>query len=220
LHASEETARYARYDFLNATMHKYHAKAIVTAHHQDDSIETAVINLLRGTNRRGLSSLRSTTTIKRPLLTAKKADLVKYASEHNLLWREDVTNRDKSYLRNQIRQHLALASAADKKRFLSLIKSETKVNDEIDLIINNLLSQHVQPKGLERSWFITLPYVIAKDILVRWLSTSGVNNMTRKRAELLTTKLKTAIPGKQLDVNDKLFIAVSKHYLALKSRDR
>src|SRR5438270_2251525 len=42
--ASEATARQARYQFLEAVQKKYKAKAIITAHHQDDWIETAVIN--------------------------------------------------------------------------------------------------------------------------------------------------------------------------------
>ncbi|HUD07587.1 MAG TPA: tRNA lysidine(34) synthetase TilS [Candidatus Saccharimonadales bacterium] len=217
---SEETARRARYAFLNKVMREHQAVAIITAHHQDDSVETAVINLLRGTNRRGLSSLRSTLTIKRPLINVPKADLVEYALRHKLSWREDATNLDNRYLRNMIRHQLTLASVADKKKFLSLIQSEAQVNDKIDAIINNVLSQHLHAKGLDRGWFIALPYNVSKDILARWLSSAGISNLTRQRVEQLTTKLKTAAPGKRLDVNDNRVIIVEKQYLALKSRDR
>jgi tRNA(Ile)-lysidine synthase len=217
---SEETARRARYAFLNEVMHDYQAVAIVTAHHQDDSVETAVINLLRGTNRRGLSSLRSTSTIKRPLISVPKADLIRYAREHNLSWREDATNLDSNYLRNLIRHQLTHAPVNDKEKFLSLIQSEAMVNDEIDAIIDNLLSQHLSVKGLDRGWFIALPYNVSKDVLARWLSSAGIANLTRQRVEQLTAKLKTAAPDKQLDVNDNQVIVVGKHYLALKSRDR
>ena len=217
---SEETARRARYAFLNKVMRDYQAVAIVTAHHQNDSVETAVINLLRGTSRRGLSSLRSTTTVRRPLINAPKADLVEYALRHNLSWREDTTNLDNSYLRNLIRHQLTLAQDADKKQFLSLIQSEAEINDKIDAIIDDLLSQYLHKNGLDRVWFIALPYNVSKDILARWLSSAGISNLTRLRVEQLTTKLKTAAPGKQLDVNDNKVIIVDKQYLALKSRDR
>src|SRR3990172_5722177 len=49
--ASEATARDARYAFLNKVKDSVSAQAIITAHHQDDVLETAIINLLRGTNR-------------------------------------------------------------------------------------------------------------------------------------------------------------------------
>src|SRR6266496_535916 len=55
----EATARQERYKFLRHMRKKYNASAIVTAHHRDDVLETAIMNLLRGTGWRGLSSLRS-----------------------------------------------------------------------------------------------------------------------------------------------------------------
>src|SRR5438132_889977 len=52
--ASEATARRARYDFLHQVREASQARAIITAHHQDDLLETAILNILRGTGRRGL----------------------------------------------------------------------------------------------------------------------------------------------------------------------
>src|SRR5689334_19288064 len=49
---SEETAREARYNFLERTRQRHKSDAIITAHHQDDVLETAIINLLRGTGRK------------------------------------------------------------------------------------------------------------------------------------------------------------------------
>lgn len=218
--ASEETARNARYAFLLSIMRENQAAAIITAHHQDDSIETAVINLVRGTNRRGLSSLRSTATIKRPLLTFTKTNLINYALKHGLSWREDITNYDENYLRNKIRHQLALASKTSKNQFLTLIQTEAKLNDEIDSIIDNLINRYIKSKNLNRQWFVALPFVVSKEILARWLSLNNVSNINRKRLEQLAANLKTATPGKQLDVNKNEVIAVNKYYLALKSRDR
>jgi tRNA(Ile)-lysidine synthase len=68
LEASEETARKARYDFLESVRQKHQADAIITAHHQDDLIETALINLLRGTGPHGLIAIAKNPNILRPLL--------------------------------------------------------------------------------------------------------------------------------------------------------
>jgi tRNA(Ile)-lysidine synthase len=61
--ASEDTARKARYAFLRRVTNTYHAKAIATAHHQDDVIETSIINILRGTGR---NMLNKKSTLYRP----------------------------------------------------------------------------------------------------------------------------------------------------------
>ena len=57
--ASEATARQARYEFLRTVRLVANAKAIITAHHQDDVLETAILNMLRGTGRRGNRSFKS-----------------------------------------------------------------------------------------------------------------------------------------------------------------
>ncbi|HEX4662447.1 MAG TPA: tRNA lysidine(34) synthetase TilS [Candidatus Saccharimonadales bacterium] len=103
--ASEETARVTRYNFLRLICKKYQA-TLVTAHHQDDLIETMIINLLRGTGWRGLTSLRSTASVRRPLLGRTKKEIIAYATTHQLRWFDDETNDDRTYLRNDVRHRL------------------------------------------------------------------------------------------------------------------
>lgn len=85
---SEAAARKVRYAFLNKIKTKQGAAAIITAHHQNDVLETAIINIIRGTGRKGLTSLGSNEIV-RPLLNVSKAALIQYAKKHNLQWRED-----------------------------------------------------------------------------------------------------------------------------------
>ncbi len=104
--AGEAAARATRYKFLRKVLKDTDSRAIVTAHHQDDVLETAVINLLRGTNRKGLTSLASREDMERPLLAVPKRDIIAYAKEQGLEWREDSTNEDTDYLRNYVRHQL------------------------------------------------------------------------------------------------------------------
>lgn len=53
----EAVARKYRYEFLSRTLEKYNAKYIITAHHLDDRIETALFNLVRGTKLGGIHAL-------------------------------------------------------------------------------------------------------------------------------------------------------------------
>ena len=117
--ASEEQARNARYAFLSRVMVDNKAHGIVTAHHQDDVLETMVSNILRGTSPRGLRgfTLRS---IIRPLLHVPKSDIMAYADTHSLQWRQDSTNDDTTYTRNYIRKHVMPQLENDRGALLSI----------------------------------------------------------------------------------------------------
>ena len=71
--ASEALARDKRYAFLRKIMGQTNADAIITAHHEDDALETMILNYMRGTGRRGMGVLRSNNEIVRPLLSVSKA---------------------------------------------------------------------------------------------------------------------------------------------------
>ncbi|MEO8087054.1 MAG: tRNA lysidine(34) synthetase TilS [Bacteroidota bacterium] len=105
----QETARKLRYDWFAEMLFKHQYDSIATAHHFNDSIETFLINLLRGTGVSGLRGiqpvLENPRTI-RPLLFAKKTDLESFAQKEKISFRLDHSNETDLYLRNRIRHHL------------------------------------------------------------------------------------------------------------------
>lgn len=103
--ASEEQARRVRYDYLEKQAETFSGR-IVTAHHQNDLVETVVINMSRGTGWRGLAVL-GRGDLYRPLLSMSKEWIYQYALQHRLEWVEDSTNSDERYLRNRLRKKLA-----------------------------------------------------------------------------------------------------------------
>jgi tRNA(Ile)-lysidine synthase len=217
MNASEAKARQERYKFLKGVQKASGAKAIITAHHQDDALETAVHNLLRGTRRRGLSSLRSTDGFIRPLLSYPKERLIDYANNHQLLWREDSTNQDTRYKRNYIRHRLlAPLTAAQRQQFRILIEEITKLNDHIDSELVNLL--HVQPtvNQIDRNWFVLLPHAVAKEVLHHWLTRHGVKDVSNKRIEKLVINLKTGKAGKSFDADKKTKIHLTNKTISIK----
>ena len=219
--ASEATAREARYAFLNKVKDSVGAQAIITAHHQDDVLETAIINLLRGTNRKGLSSLQSRTDIVRPLLNIPKREIIKYAKTHKLNWREDSTNQDTKYLRNHIRCNiLPKFSGAQKAQLLKHIAELNQTNKKID---NALVAQFlVQPSvnELDRRWFIELPHAVAREVLASWLRQRGLTTVDKKKLEQLVIAAKTLTKGKRSDINSRYYMLVEKDKLVLVERDR
>jgi tRNA(Ile)-lysidine synthase len=213
---SEDVARKARYGFLHHVRQAAGAGAIITAHHQDDMLETAVINILRGTGRRGLGALKSEGTLLRPLLHCTKKDILDYAKKHHVQWREDSTNQDEVYLRNYVRRKiLGTFSQMERDMLLQHVLDAKKLNAEIDrLLIDHL---HMQPAAdtLDRHWFIMLPHAVACELMAEWLRARGIRQFDRKLLEKLVHAAKTYQPGKQTDIDRHHQLAIRKNNLVL-----
>ena len=103
----EAIARRERYIYLESVRNAYNAHYILTAHHRDDQIETAVFNLIRGSKLKWIHALSERNGhIFRPLIGMAKSDVLSYARLHKIRYREDVSNSDTTYLRNHIRHVL------------------------------------------------------------------------------------------------------------------
>lgn len=219
--ASEAIARDARYAFLRRVKKASNARAIVTAHHEDDVFETAILNLLRGTGRKGLSSLKSTDEIYRPLLGTPKKNLLAYAKAHNLKWREDSTNASDDYARNYVR-HNILSRFDDeaRARLRNLIETTRETNVHIDQLLAEQL--HLQPDFdvLDRHWFIMLPHAVAREIIAAWLRNLGVMDFDKTLLERIVVAAKMYAPGKQIDVSGRYIILVRKDDLVLTTRTK
>jgi tRNA(Ile)-lysidine synthetase-like protein len=214
--ASEAVARKARYDFLHHVRRAAGARALVTAHHQDDLIETAFLNLMRGTGRKGLSSLRSTDIIKRPLLHIPKSEIIQYARDNQLVWHEDSTNQDERYLRNHVRRQIVpRMSPVQRQELLSLLERAHKLNGEID---NHLVTHlHIQPAldRLDRGAFISLPHAVGLELLAAWLRRQGIAGFDRKTLQRLAVAALTFQPGQKVDVIGGYMLVVGRNDLTL-----
>jgi tRNA(Ile)-lysidine synthase len=215
--ASEAAARQARYNFLEKVQRAADARAIVTAHHQDDVLETALLNLMRGTNRRGLASLRSTDAIVRPLLGVSKGELQAYAKQHKLAWREDSTNSDMRYRRNYIRhQILGKADEDTRDALIRLIDNARRINDELDAELADYVTTHHGSGDLNRRIFMQLPDNIAREVMAYWLRSKGIISYDSRGLTRLVTAAKTLSPGSKADVLQGHFLLIGRENLALK----
>ncbi len=106
--ATETEARRARYAWLRALQHRRGAKYIVTAHHQDDQIETVLLRTLRGSAPAGLAGIarRGRGGLVRPLLPFTRRELVEHATARGLPVHDDPANRDPRHLRSWVRATL------------------------------------------------------------------------------------------------------------------
>jgi len=100
----EMAARELRYEWFEKKRLEVNAQAIAVAHHQNDSVETLLMNLIRGTGIRGLCGIRPKNGyIVRPLLAVSKSDIIKWLDSQNISYVTDSTNLSDAYTRNFIR---------------------------------------------------------------------------------------------------------------------
>lgn len=117
-------ARDLRYEWFGELATENGFSYVATAHHLNDSVETALLNFVRGTGLAGLSGISVRKEIQtkrftkdpdtsdlvvsviRPLLFATRDEILEYARAENLIWREDSSNASDDYARNQVRHHI------------------------------------------------------------------------------------------------------------------
>jgi tRNA(Ile)-lysidine synthase len=125
----EMAARDLRYAWFEDLRKNQSAAAIAVAHHRDDSIETLLLNLIRGTGIRGLTGIKPLTGfIVRPLLCVSKTEILQYAAKEKLTFVTDSSNLQDEYTRNKIRNQV-----------LPLMETlNPSVRDALTQTINNL----------------------------------------------------------------------------------
>lgn len=164
----EMAARELRYKWFYELLDSLHYQYLLTAHHQDDLVETMLINLSRGTGIRGLSGIHPKKGRRvRPLLFASQEQIVDYALAHQIPYRDDSTNNDVIYHRNLIRHQVIpllekvnpafkqnAAKTADVLRETERIY-QSKIEDEKhQLITNEGANLHLSIDYLKHSSFV------------------------------------------------------------------
>lgn len=105
--STQMAARELRYEWFEKVMEEFGYQKVATAHHLNDSAETAIFNMAKGTGIAGIRGIMAAhNQIIRPLLFAEKYEILSYVQEHQMSWREDASNKSDKYKRNFIRQNI------------------------------------------------------------------------------------------------------------------
>ena len=101
----EETGRKVRYEFFEEILRKTNSNKIATAHNLNDSIETIILNIIRGTGISGLAGIEPIRENKfiRPLIECERKEIEEYCKLNKLEPRIDESNYENKYNRNKIR---------------------------------------------------------------------------------------------------------------------
>lgn len=102
----QEAARELRYAWFAELCEEYGYTKVATAHHAQDQAETVLLNLARGAGLRGLCGIPARRgNVIRPLLSTPHADILLWAEELGVRYRNDSSNATDHYSRNTVRHH-------------------------------------------------------------------------------------------------------------------
>lgn len=195
----EMAARELRYAWFEELRQQLGYDYIAVAHHADDQLETFFINLLRGAGIRGLKGMQKVNGhIIRPLLDIPRTEILQYAVEHHLEWREDHTNAETLYLRNKIRHELLpVIDSISKEGRSAILKSMSHLASENELyreLLKEKLLQIVRQYG-ETQYFDlkNFPlFTLHFPLLFEWLRDYGFNE---DQVHFIHEALKNGQPG-------------------------
>lgn len=133
----EMSARTLRYNYFEALRQDIGADAVCVAHHRDDSVETVLLNLVRGTGLRGLMGIRPRNKyIIRPLLSCSKADIEAYLAAKEQAFVTDSSNLVADVKRNKLRLEVVPTLKEINPSFDETIMKMSENIGEAEKIIN------------------------------------------------------------------------------------
>lgn len=147
----EMAARELRYGWFSSLMDEHGYGYLLVAHNQNDSAETMMLNLLRGTGLRGLCGIRETNgNIIRPMLGFSRADIEAFAIKNHIRFREDSTNNDVEISRNRLRHNVFPEFEKINPSFLNTFSAEAGHFAQAEEILDELFAEKRASLGNER----------------------------------------------------------------------
>ncbi len=184
----EALARAQRYEALAAALSS--DEVLLTAHHQEDQLETLLLALMRGSGLPGLAAMRPVTRwahswLLRPLLPVSRADLQRYCVRRGLAWSEDPSNADEHLDRNYLRQRVVpllrarwpAAAATGARSAQHLAQAAGLLEQQLQARLCEALDGAALQVTVLRRW----PLALRGQVLRQWLRNQSVRVPDQRR---------------------------------------
>ena len=181
----EMAARDLRYQWFEDLCFRLGVDHVAIAHHRDDSVETVLLNLTRGTGIRGLTGIPPKNgRIVRPLLNITRYDILNYLRKNDLTFVEDSTNNEDIYTRNKLRLNvipfLESINPSVKEAISRTSDHLLQVANIYNEYINSAKAEIVRHNKIDINSLLT--YTEPEAILYEILSAYGFNSATVRQA--------------------------------------
>jgi tRNA(Ile)-lysidine synthase len=185
----ETAARFARLAFFVEVARRRRCSRIFLAHHADDLVETALLNLFRGAGPGGMAAMRKFSihrigktelTILRPLLGVWRSEIDSYVRQNDLEFREDSTNAALHSSRNKIR-HRILPDIEKKFRrdVRKTIWRAAQIWSEEEAVLDSLVSaETISAANLAVAALRKMPVALQRRMILKWLRARHVADVS------------------------------------------
>lgn len=204
----QDWARNERYRIFQDIQKEYQADYILTAHHEDDQIETLFQKILRGAgviSWRGMSLLEG--VLMRPLLGVSRSEIMSFVQEFNIPYRIDGSNEESTYARNFIRNQwypeLNRLFPGWKLNILQLPDRADEYREMSDMILTQIEDS---PGRLNRERFLELNECLKPVILHRFIQLSGYSVDVSRGFLTNLEGLNNLQTGKRIQVAESVFL--------------
>ena len=227
---AEAAARTWRYAALAAAADHCGASHVVTGHTASDRAETLLLQLARGSHRRGLASLRpqrpltAELTLVRPLLLFSRRETGQIHAQLDLpLW-PDASNEEPRYSRNRLRQEVLpvleqlhpgasrrISGGAER-----LAQEEESQQELMGLALTGLLAETPAPDlALRRRALVALAPANQRRLLQHWLGRQGLNNLPAQQIDVLLGRMASGRGPGSSDLREGLRLQWDRQHLWL-----
>ncbi len=158
----QECARDVRYKWFNQLHAQLHAKYILTAHNKDDQAETILHQFIRGG---GIAALRGMKLMQgnifRPLLHISKTEILAYAKENDVEWREDSSNAKLDYTRNRMRHEVIPMLKTINSSIVESLTERAEIFEEAERYMQQQLQKEIAEHTTQKD--------NATEVSVQWM---------------------------------------------------
>ena len=201
----ETAGRILRYDFFDEVAKKYENTVIATAHNANDSAESMIMHLMRGSGLTGLVGIRpKNKNIIRPLIEADRTDIEKYCDEKGIVPRHDCTNDTDDYHRNDIRHNvmapmLERCSLSSLCRTMDVLSAEDEFLEQYTkVILSNYVKNTDGSKRISVRDFNKLPLGIKRRLLKAVIDDTPENQLCLVHIDDIIGMAEKNYGGKQI----------------------
>ena len=174
--STQIAARELRYTWFEEIIKKHNFDYVLTAHHADDNLETFLINLTRGTGLDGFIGIpKINGNIVRPLLAFSREEILAYAKNNHIDWREDKSNASTKYIRNKIRHQVVPALKEINPNLLETFAKTSEYLQESKQIIEDRI-HHISSEVIKSDF--------STELEVTKLSIHEINQLSNPKAYL------------------------------------
>lgn len=206
---------------------------IAVGHHQDDQLETILMNIYLGTGIKGLTGINEENNeFVRPLLSYSRSEIEEYAHQNGLKYRYDTSNADTRYLRNNIRAtlipHLIDDTDSEIKACTEVIRRQSRVLNE--MIMKSAEHVDIYEYSMDKTQKISLglselpDYFSAIQKVIFDRAFQSISLMSQGLSSAHFRSLKSIIPpeaiGKEIQLPASVTVVRDRHRLVFMKKPR